>query len=171
MADKIGASPAERKRITSDRMSKSKKLKNLYKDKSKPKGAGTPRLIKGGKGESDSARLARMKKESKEFNKTLTAKKIASQKQEEAKGNDIFAGIRKSLTNDKYKKQKPVSQVQKKDAKTLSKGGPKMGFTPKAFGIKGAPGPAGKKLKRMSSGGTVKTSSYYSSGGKVFTGR
>ena len=39
----------------------------------------------------------------------------------------FFAGIRKSLTNDKYKKQKSVSQVQKKDAKTLSKGRPRLG--------------------------------------------
>jgi hypothetical protein len=108
-------------------------LKNFYKRKKKespsPKQAGTPRLIKGGKGESDSARLARMKKEQKAFEKTLPAKKKAQ----------------------------------------TSKFG-LFGMTAKELGIKGGPGPTGKKLKRMSGGGMA-TSKYYSSGGKVITGR
>lgn len=137
-------------------MSKSKKASAFAKNKNNRTGKITGTPIKGSM-DKDLANLARMKKEAKEFEKTVNAKKKA-----QTSKLGLFG---------ETKKQKPVSQVQKKDAKTLSKGGPKMGFTPKAFGIKGAPGPAGKKLKRMSSGGTVKTSSYYSSGGKVFTGR
>jgi len=159
MADKIGASPAERKRITSDQMSKSQKLKNFYKRKKKespsPKQAGTPRLIKGGQGESDSARLARMKKESKEFKKTLTAKKKTSQKKAEA-SDGFFASIRKSLTNDKYK---AGSDSMKNAKKSKSKGKPRIGADMNS-----------PRLKRMSGGGMA-TSKYYSSGGKVITGR
>ena len=133
--------------------------------------------------ESDLARLKRQDKERKAFeSEALSRKKAQTSKLKDP----LIERAKKSIA--KYdspkqgkqpKNQKPVSQVQKKDAKILSSldkhkkpvRSPKIGFTPKAFSIKGAPGPAGKKLKRLSSGGEVKASKYYSGGGTVFTGR
>jgi hypothetical protein len=151
MADKIGASPAERKRIVSDRMSKSQKLRNFYKKKSTKLGtlpAGSS--IKGEK-DKDLARLAKIKRESKAFEKTLDSKRKASQKQAEA--SDSFLA---SLRNDKYK---AGSDFMKNAKKSKSKRGPKIGADMNS-----------PRLKRMAGGGMV-TSKYYSSGGKVFTGR
>lgn len=155
MADKIGASPAERKRITSDKMKKSQTLRNFYKRKSTKLGtlpAGSS--IKGDK-DKDLARLNKMKKDSKAFEKTLASKKKRSQKQAEA-SDGLFANIRKSLTNDKYK---AGSDFMKNAKKSKSKKGPKIGADMNS-----------PRLKRMAGGGMV-TSKYYSGGGKVYTGR
>ena len=100
--------------------------------------------------ESDLARLKRQDKERKAFeSEALSRKKAQTSKLKD-----------------------PLIERAKKSLKEYSKkGSPKIGFTPKAFSIKGASGPAGKKLKRMSSGGEVKASKYYYGGGKIFTGR
>ena len=156
MADqkKLGASPAERKRITGERKSKAIKGAAFAKRKSNlTKGfgdlpAGSP--IKGER-DKDLARLKKMKEDAKKFELEVISKKKA---QTSKLKDPLIERAKKSIA--KYDK---------------SKGGPKMGFTGKALSIKGASGPGGKKLKRMSSGGKIKTSSYYSSGGKVYTGR
>ena len=101
--------------------------------------------------ESDLARIKRQDKERKSFEaEALSRKKAQTSKLKDP----LIERAKKSLSE--YKK--PVKS-------------PKLGFTGKALSIKGASGPAGKKLKRMSSGGTVKASKYYSGGGTVFTGR
>jgi len=143
MADqkKLGASPAERRRIAGDRKSKAIKGAAFAKRKNNlTKGfgdlpAGSP--IKGER-DKDLARLNKMKADSKAFEKTLAAKRKAEAQRLAGKNKTMFSGA--------IKKKTPVSKVQKKDAK-ISK--PRIGFTPKALSIKGAPGPAGKRLKRI----------------------
>ena len=111
--------------------------------------------------ESDLARIKRQDKERKSFEaEALSRKKAQTSKLKDP----LIERAKKSLSEyNSPKKGKPL-----KNKVPVS---PRMGFTGKALSIKGAPGPAGKKLKRMSSGGTVKASKYYSGGGTVFTGR
>ena len=132
MADqkKLGASPAERKRITGNRISKSNKAAALAKKKSNLTGkiAGTP--IKSAI-DKDLARLKKMKADAKKFEAEVRSKKKA---QTSRLKDPLIERAKKSIAKyDSPKKGKPlknkvpVSQVQKKDAKALSKGRPRLG--------------------------------------------
>jgi len=154
MADqkKLGASPSERKRITSNRMSDSLKKSKAAKRKSNLTGKTSGSPIKG-EMDRDLARLKKMKADAKKFEAEVIGKKKA---QTSRLKDPLIERAKKSIAKyDSPKKGKPlknkvpVSQVQKKDAKALSKGRPKMGFTSKGLSIKGASGPAGKRLKRI----------------------
>ena len=118
MADKIGASPSERKRIAGDRKSKAIKGAAFAKKKSNLTGKTSGSPIKG-EMDRDLARLNKMKADAKAFEKTLAAKRKAEAQKLTSKNKTMFSGA--------IKKKTPVSKVQKKDAKTLSKGGVRLG--------------------------------------------
>jgi hypothetical protein len=148
MADqkKLGASPSERKRITSNRMSDSLKKSKAAKRKSNLTGKTSGSPIKG-EMDRDLARLKKMKADAKKFEAEVIGKKRA---QTSKLKDPLIERAKKSIAKyDRPKNKVPVSKVQKKDAKALSKGRPKMGFTSKGLSIKGASGPAGKRLKRI----------------------